>query len=90
MKKAVLDDLESELLSEFDSDEWVSDLTPERVQQLQQASEETMKKDKRINIRMSSRDLDAIKQRALEEGIPYQTLISSILHKFASGSYRSI
>ena len=45
----------------------------------------TFKKDKRINIRISSKDLEAIQKRALEEGLPYQTLISSVLHKFASG-----
>ena len=90
MKNDVLDDFESELVAEFENEEWVSDLNEERAQQFMQASDATMKKDKRINIRMSSRDLDAIKQRALEEGIPYQTLISSVLHKFASGSYRSI
>ena len=43
------------------------------------------KKDMRINIRLSSHDLDAIKDVADYEGIPYQTLVSSILHKFAGG-----
>ncbi|GJM41288.1 MAG: hypothetical protein DHS20C20_15700 [Ardenticatenaceae bacterium] len=47
---------------------------------------QTFKKDKRINIRISGRDLAAIQKRALEEGIPYQTLIASILHKYVSGS----
>ncbi len=45
----------------------------------------TFKKDARINIRLSSRDLRAIQAQALAEGMPYQTLISSILHKFAEG-----
>ena len=46
---------------------------------------ETFRKDQRVNIRISGKDLGAIKKRALEEGLPYQTLISSLLHKYASG-----
>ena len=45
----------------------------------------TFKKDARINIRIASRDLRALQKRALAEGIPYQTLISSVLHKYAEG-----
>jgi len=45
----------------------------------------TFRKDRRLNIRISSKDLEAIQKRALEEGLPYQTLISSVLHKYASG-----
>ena len=44
-----------------------------------------LKKDKRINIRISEKDLESIQNMAIEEGIPYQTLISSLIHKFASG-----
>ena len=45
----------------------------------------TFKKDKRVNIRISRKDLEAIQTRVLEEGIPYQTLMASILHKYMSG-----
>ncbi len=48
----------------------------------------TFRKDRRVNIRISSKDLEAIQKRALEEGLPYQTLISSLLHKYASGRLR--
>ena len=48
-------------------------------------AENTFKKDARINIRLSSRDLRALQARALKEGIPYQTLVSSVLHKFVDG-----
>ena len=48
----------------------------------------TFRKDRRLNIRISSKDLDAIQKRALEEGLPYQTLIASLLHKYASGRLR--
>lgn len=45
----------------------------------------TFRKDRRLNIRRSSKDLEAIQKRALAEGLPYQTPIASILHKYASG-----
>jgi predicted DNA binding CopG/RHH family protein len=44
-----------------------------------------MRKDERVNIRISSKDLQEIQKKAIEEGIPYQTLISSVLHKFVTG-----
>ena len=50
-----------------------------------EAAENHFAKDNRVNIRLSSRTLDAIKYRAMREGLPYQTLISSILHKYATG-----
>ncbi len=48
-------------------------------------SKATFRKDRRLNIRLSSKDLEAIQKRALAEGLPYQTLISSLLHKYAAG-----
>jgi predicted DNA binding CopG/RHH family protein len=51
----------------------------------QAAAEATFKKDQRLNIRISSRDLKNLQARALEEGIPYQTFAASLLHKFVSG-----
>ena len=49
------------------------------------AAQATFKKDQRLNIRISSRDLKNLQARALEEGIPYQTFAASLLHKFVSG-----
>jgi predicted DNA binding CopG/RHH family protein len=57
---------------------------------LEAVAANTFKKDKRINIRISNRNLIAVQSRASEEGIPYQTLISSIIHKYISGSLRDI
>ena len=51
----------------------------------QEYAEATFRKDKRVNIRISSRDLNLIQRRALSEGIPYQTLIASVLHKYVDG-----
>lgn len=48
----------------------------------------TFRKYRRVNVRISSRDLDALRKRALSEGIPYQTLISSVLHRFVEGRLR--
>ena len=50
----------------------------------------TFRKDRRLNIRLSSKDLEAIQKRALAEGLPYQTLISSLLHKYASGYLKEV
>ena len=49
------------------------------------AAQATFKKDQRLNIRISSRDLKNLQARALEEGVPYQTFAASLLHKFVSG-----
>ena len=48
-------------------------------------AESTFKKDSRINIRLASRDLRALQARALREGVPYQTLVASVLHKYVEG-----
>ena len=52
-------------------------------------AEATFRKDKRVNIRISSRDLNLLQRRALSEGIPYQTLIASVLHKYVDGQLKS-
>ncbi len=90
MSQPRLDPAEKALLEAFEADAFESVLTPERKASIQKAAEETFKKDKRINIRISSRDLRSLQRRALEEGIPYQTLVSSILHKYVSGALKDI
>ncbi|RLA07306.1 MAG: antitoxin [Gammaproteobacteria bacterium] len=57
----------------------------EDIKRHRAVAENTLKKDARINIRLPSRDLRSLQARALSEGIPYQTLVSSILHKFIDG-----
>jgi len=90
MSKPKLNKGEKEILKDFEAGEFESVLTPKRKKYIQASAEETFKKDKRINIRISSRDLTSLQRRALEEGIPYQTLVSSILHKYISGGLRDI
>jgi len=77
---------EQELSDSFDRGEWksVANLKGE-VATARRAAANTLRKDTRINIRLSSNDLIRIKQRAAFEGMPYQTLIASILHKYAAG-----
>jgi predicted DNA binding CopG/RHH family protein len=90
MSKPKLSKEEKEILKDFEAGEFESVHTPKRMKMLQAAAEEAFKKDKRINIRISSRDLESLQRRALEEGIPYQTLVSSVLHKYVSGGLHDI
>lgn len=86
MKKYNLDQEEVELLKSVEAGEWKSvENLEEEIKKYQDIARNTLKKDKRVNLRMSAKDLDAIKAYAVEEGLPYQTLMSSVLHKFISG-----
>lgn len=83
---AKLDLEEKELLDSFEHDEWQSVRDREaEVESYRKYARHTFQKDKRVNIRISGKDLEALQKRALEEGIPYQTLIASILHKYIGG-----
>jgi predicted DNA binding CopG/RHH family protein len=76
---------ELELLASYEQDEWQSAKNvKEQVAQYRAYARATFRKDKRVNIRISERDLIDLQRRAVREGIPYQTLISSILHKYVS------
>ncbi len=84
--KSKLDSEEKEILNDYEKDEFVE--IPEMDSQIKRHVEyakATFRKDKRINIRISQKDLESIQRKALEEGIPYQTLISSLIHKYISG-----
>lgn len=85
-KKAIYDSEELEILQaqEAGSLEPTADAT-ERLKAHRTAAIATFKKDQRLNIRISSRDLKNLQARALEEGVPYQTLAASLLHKYVSG-----
>ncbi len=85
MKKINLDAEEQELLDSYNRGEWkpVQNLKQE-VKKAEEASRKFMQKDARVNIRMSSHDLDGLKQIAAHEGLSYQTLIGSVIHKFVA------
>jgi len=86
MKSYKLDIYEQELLDSLENEEWesVPNLEDE-IKLHQEIAKNTLRKDKRINIRLSANDLEALKTQAVELGLPYQTLVSSILHQYASG-----
>jgi len=79
------DNDEKELLDSFERNEWrsVKDLKQRKLE-LEESARATIRKDKRVNIRISERDLKELQKIALKEGLPYQTLISSILHKYVN------
>ena len=78
---------ELELLASYENEEWRSlKNVKEQVTQYQAYARAFFRKDKRVNIRISENDLLNLQKRALREGIPYQTLISSVLHKYISGT----
>jgi predicted DNA binding CopG/RHH family protein len=78
---------ELDLLASYENEEWrsVKDVK-EQVAQYQAYARATFRKDKRVNIRISEKDLLDLQKRALREGIPYQTLIASVLHKYVNGT----
>ena len=82
-----LDDYEKEILDAFEN----GLLKPAKVQtNFQEIARNTLKKNRKINIRIPENDLSSIQRRAAREGIPYQTLIGSVLHKFASGYFKEV
>lgn len=88
MKKKIikLDNEEQEILKSFENNEFKSvQNVAKEIKRYSKYAQNTIKKDKRINIRISECDLEAVQRKAIEEGIPYQTLISSLIHKFISG-----
>ena len=78
---------EREILESYEKDEWVSVSKPEDIAKCKAAAKATFKKDKRVNIRISKLDLELLQERALIEGLPYQTLMSSVLHKYVTGRF---
>ena len=82
-----LDPEEEALMASIESGEWqpVEDREPEGAKALE-AARATLKKDRRINLRLTEKDYYQIQLKAIEEGIPYQTLIASLVHKYLNGT----
>ena len=84
-----LDADEKEILGSVERGEWRSTGGGKRERtRYARSARATFRKDRRLNIRISTKDLEAIQKRALEEGLPYQTLIASVIHKYAAGRLR--
>jgi predicted DNA binding CopG/RHH family protein len=84
-----LDKEEKELLKSYEKDEWksIKDLEKKKLE-YQGYAKNTAAKNKRINIRLTEKDLSNLKAKSLEEGMPYQTLVASIIHKYVSGKFK--
>ncbi len=88
MSDYLLDAEEQEILAAFESGDVESiPNVKKEIHIHSQVAAATFNRDKKINIRLASRDLSEIQKLALAEGIPYQTLIASVLHKFVDGKY---
>ena len=80
-----LDPDEREILDAYEAGALKSVATKAELARLRAAARATATKDRRVNIRLSSGDLQDIQVKAMEEGMPYQTLIASVLHKYVTG-----
>ena len=77
---------EKDILDSVENGEWQTIPNFKREsKRMQEAARATLRKDKRVNIRMTERDLVQFQKKAMEEGLPYQTLLSSVLHKYING-----
>jgi predicted DNA binding CopG/RHH family protein len=86
MKKTrYVDKEEMDLAKSLEAEEWVSDLTKKEKKEFEEYARNSLTKQKRINIRMTERDLKRIQAKAIEEGVPYQSLISMLIHKYNEG-----
>jgi len=86
MQKVKLDKEEQDILDSFERGEWrpVADRSREIARHVRYARN-TLAKDRRVNIRISSKDLEDLQALAVEDGMPYQTLMASVLHRYVSG-----
>lgn len=87
-----MDDYERQLIKDIENDEFVEVPNQEeeikKVRAYAKYTLEKMKKEKRLTLRLQKEVLEKIQEKALDAGIPYQTLIGSILHQFAKGKLR--
>jgi predicted DNA binding CopG/RHH family protein len=82
-----IDQEEKDLMESIENDEWHSvENFKQETEKAINAARNTLRKDKRINLRLSQKDYHQIQIKAIEEGIPYQTLISSLVHKYLNGT----
>lgn len=81
---------EREILKAYESGRFKSVATKSELARLKAAARATAVKSERVNIRLSSVDLHDIQAKALQEGLPYQTLIASVLHKYVTGQFAEL
>ena len=76
---------EKEIRASVERGEWATTTKKSELRKYREAARQMLKKDSRLNIRISSQDLKNLQKLAMEEGLPYQTFVSSLLHKYATG-----
>lgn len=82
-----IDDEEKALMAALEGDEWQpAENSEQETEKAMEAARATLKKDRRINLRLTEKDYYQIQIKAIEEGVPYQTLIASLVHKYLNGS----
>lgn len=82
----VYDNEEKKIMESIENEEWISvDNLEDEIKKAKAAAHATFTKSERMNIRISPNDLKRLKIKAMEEGMPYQTLVSSIIHKYLTG-----
>lgn len=86
-----LDNEEQELLESVERGEWKTvENAEEEAAFAKEAAANSLRKDERVTLRLSSIDLDRLKQKAAYKGLPYQTFIASVLHEYAAGHFTEI
>lgn len=91
MNKMKLDSYEEEISRKIEAGDFKSINNVEKeIVHARRMAENHQRKDQRMNIRISKRDLEMIKTMAMEEGIPYQTLVTSVLHKYVKGDLKEV
>lgn len=76
---------EKEIRASVERGEWSVTTKKSELGKYQEAARQMLKKDARLNIRISSQDLKNLQKKAMEQGLPYQTFVSSLLHKYVTG-----
>jgi predicted DNA binding CopG/RHH family protein len=83
-----LDAEEQGMLESYERGEWKSvDNLAQEMKQATEIAANTLRKDARVTLRISSGDLVRLKEKAAYKGLPYQTFISSVLHEYAAGHF---
>ena len=86
-----IDSEDKEYIDSMENGEWKPAKNQKALLlELKETAVNTMAKDQRMNIRIGKRDLEGIKAKALEEGMPYQTLVASIIHKYVNGKLKDV
>lgn len=92
MTKQIIDieQYEKDILQDFEEGNFISaSNAAEKMMLAKQAADNYAKRNNRVNVRISGSDLNMIKKTAIREGIPYQTLLASIIHRFVTGNLKS-